>query len=650
MANGGSAKPFAIEAEDAIHYADTQATMMKRTIGIVCLLGVAGGVAMILSCAPMRSTPGKQRGAAGGEEGYLSPVAVIADRTGERLYVAERTGRQVAVIDLATGTVRRKLPLPAEASGLAMSRDGKRLLVTAGLGDGKLVIFDAASGRRTGLLDAGHSPMAPVVGRDGTIYVCDRFRNAVLAFARDSTKPVSIGVSRQPVGLGIGDGGRRLVVINHLPAGAADGYFTAAVVTLIDTAANKVVKEIPLPNGGTNLRGVAISPDGRRACVTHILARFRTPAVQLEGWMNTNAMTIIDVPGGKIVNTVLLDDYDNGAAGAWGAAWTADGKYICVGHAGTHEISVIDWAGLAGKLAASAADDEGDHVRTDLFFLSGLRRRIKLEGNSPRGLTIVGSRIYAAMYFSDSICTLDVKAGVRPAPATIRLGPERPLTRARKGEIYFNDAARMCFHQWQSCASCHPDGRNDGLNWDLVNDGMGNPKSTKSMVLAPKTPPAMVTGIRADSLTAIEAGFRSLQLAVCSAEEAACVNEYLKNLRPAPSPHLVRRADGSLGLSESAGRGKVLFQTARCASCHKGPYLTDMKTRDVGTGVYREDGRKFDTPTLREVWRTGPYLYDGRAATMREVFEKFNPNDKHGTTSKLNARQIADLCQYVLSL
>lgn len=622
---------------------------MKRAIRTACLLGIVTGVVMILSRAPMRSTPGGPPEAAD-KEAYLSPIAIIADKTGERLYVAEHTGRQVAVVDAVGGEVMRKLPLPGRPTGLTLTPDGKSLLVTAGVGDGKLVIFDSGTGRQTGRLDAGHSPTAPLVGRDGTIYVCDRFRDSVLAFARGSTRPVSIGVSRQPVGLGLGDGGRTLVVINHLPAGPADQYFTAAAVTLIDTAANKVVKEITLPNGGTDLRGISISPDGRLACVTHILARFRTPAVQLEGWMNTNAMTIIDVPGGKIVNTVLLDDYDNGAANPWGVAWTPDGKYICINQAGTHEVSVIDWASLSKKLAASAADDEGDHVRSDLFYLADVRRRIRLEGNSPRGLTIVGSKVYAAMYFSDSICTLDVKAGLRPAPGTIRLGPQRVPTRARKGEIYFNDAARMCFHQWQSCASCHPDARNDGLNWDLTNDGLGNPKSTKSMVLARQTPPAMITGIRADSLTAIKAGFRHIQLAVCSDEDAACVEEYFKGLRPAPSPYLVRRADGSTGLSEPATRGKLLFQTARCAACHKGPYLTDMKTHDVGTGTYREDGRKFDTPTLREVWRTGPYLYDGRAATMREVLEKFNPNDKHGTTSRLNKQQIADLCQYVLSL
>ena len=37
----------------------------------------------------------------------------------------------------------------------------------------------------------------------------------------------------------------------------------------------------------------------------------------------------------------------------------------------------------------------------------------------------------------------------------------------RRGEILFHDASD-CFERWQSCASCHPDARADGLNWDRV--------------------------------------------------------------------------------------------------------------------------------------------------------------------------------------
>jgi cytochrome c peroxidase len=58
----------------------------------------------------------------------------------------------------------------------------------------------------------------------------------------------------------------------------------------------------------------------------------------------------------------------------------------------------------------------------------------------------------------------------------------------------------------------------------------------------------------------------------------------------------------------------------------------------------------FDTPTLKEIWRTAPYLYNGSAVTMKEVLTKFNKNDKHGKTSQMSEQEIEALAEYVLSL
>ncbi len=71
---------------------------------------------------------------------------------------------------------------------------------------------------------------------------------------------------------------------------------------------------------------------------------------------------------------------------------------------------------------------------------------------------------------------------------------------------------------------------------------------------------------------------------------------------------------------------------------------------DVGTGQNRETDEAFDTPTLAEIWRTGPYLHNGSAATIKEVLTTFNPDNKHGKTSDLTPKQLADLEAYLLSL
>jgi cytochrome c peroxidase len=76
-----------------------------------------------------------------------------------------------------------------------------------------------------------------------------------------------------------------------------------------------------------------------------------------------------------------------------------------------------------------------------------------------------------------------------------------------------------------------------------------------------------------------------------------------------------------------------------------------MKLHDVGTvGKFDQATDRFDTPSLIEVWRSGPYLHDGRAVTIRDIFTTFQREDKHGNTSHLMPKQIDDLVEYVLSL
>ncbi len=586
---------------------------------------------------------------------YLSPVSVVAGKGGDVLYVAQATAGQVAVFDIGEGKVLRTIAVSKSPTGLALSADGKTLYVTSAAPSGKVDIIDIAEGKVVGSIAVGHTPVDVAISTDGaTLYVCNQFNNSVGVVDVASKKQMAaIAVVREPVAAALSSDGKYLFVANHLPAGAADADYAAATVSVVDVAQKKTIKNLQLPNGSVGLRGIAMSPDGKHAYVTHILARYQLPTTQLErGWMNTNALTIIDVGEQKVVNTVLVDDVDLGAANPYGVACTADGKYVVVGHAGTHEISVIDRAGLHDKLGKAAAgqrvsdaSSSADDVPNDLAFLVGLRRRLKLAGNGPRGLAVVGTKVYAAEYFSDSLGVIDIDSSVRPRAASIALGDKAALTEVRKGEMIFHDAT-ICFQHWQSCASCHPgNARADALNWDLMNDGLGNPKNTKSMLLAHKTPPAMVSGVRGNAEAAVRSGIRFILFAVRPEAEAAAMDAYLKLLEPVPSPYLVNG-----GLSESAKRGEKVFKDAGCASCHPAPLYTNLQKYDVGLGKWREEDMEYDTPTLVELWRTAPYLHDGRAPTVMDVLTKFNEGDKHGHTSKLSEKELSDLAEFLLSL
>lgn len=155
----------------------------------------------------------------------------------------------------------------------------------------------------------------------------------------------------------------------------------------------------------------------------------------------------------------------------------------------------------------------------------------------------------------------------------------------------------------------------------------------------------MSMGIRDTAEMAVRSGIRFVQFAVRPEEDAVAIDTFLKSVKPIPSPYLV---NGALG--DAATRGKEVFTKAGCADCHSGPLYTDLKEYNVGTGRNMDEGRPFDTPTLVEVWRTAPYLHDGRAVSMKELLTKYNPGDKHGRTSGLTPQEIDDLAQFVLSL
>ena len=150
----------------------------------------------------------------------------------------------------------------------------------------------------------------------------------------------------------------------------------------------------------------------------------------------------------------------------------------------------------------------------------------------------------------------------------------------------------------------------------------------------------MISGIRSDAAIADRKGFTHIQFYEIPEDKALQVDTYLKSLQAVPSPYLV---DGQL--SAKAREGKKVFDKYRCGECHSGEYFTDMQMHRIGEDIEFEKG--WDTPTLREVWRTAPYLFDGRAATMREVFEVH----RHGLEGKRpSAKEIDALVEYVNSL
>ncbi|HEX3028382.1 MAG TPA: RICIN domain-containing protein [Clostridia bacterium] len=287
-----------------------------------------------------------------------------------------------------------------------------------------------------------------------------------------------------------------------------------------------------------------------------------------------------------------------------------------------------------------------DNLKYDLGALwgAGLLKEINLPGQGPRGISISpdDKTIAVGAYFTGEVYFIDTVGNT--LKNTVKLGVQPVESQERRGERIFYDASTTT-QKWLSCASCHPEGRADGLDWDMPNDGIGNTKNTKSMLNVFDTPPAMWRGVRDDAHVGIKAGFRFIKFKEPTQQELDDVAAYIKSLASEQNPYSSK--DGTM--TSDAAAGKAIFES-KCSYCHSGSLYTDLKAHDVGTKDILDPDGMYYTPTLKELWRTAPYLHDGSAATIHDVLTTKNVGDKHGKTSDLSSQQIDQLEAYILQI
>ncbi len=643
-------------------------TVLKpRGVRLLCVLVVlAGGTALAAKT-------------------YRSPFMIVLSPDGKTGYVSDHTAGSVVVLDTGEKPAKKaEWAVGNGPLGIALTPDGKTLYVALAK-DNAVAVVSTATGKVAKTIKVGRRPTGIAFATKlNRLYVCNRLEDTVsmidLAAGAEKWR---VRVVREPFWVALTPDEANLVVTNALPVGPATESKTGCVVSIIDKEGQETTK-IQLPGGSTNCRQIALSPDGKWAYLLHGVSRFQVPTTQLErGWMNTSAISVVDVPGRTHFVTMLLDSIDLGAADPYGMSLSKDGTEMWVSFSGPHEVARIEIGRLVEMCGGKIPDQYGKPIGTantnpwadikkdpktryklvnDLMAMyfaeliqrypsSGKRYLWKpgLDlsfGKSPRMLALHpdGKRVFVPNYYGGTVTVLDTERG--KLLHTIEMGPKVEPDLARKGEIIFHDA-QLCFQHWQSCSTCHPEARMDGLRWDLLNDDMGNHKKTRSLVRSHQTSPVMALGVRAKAEVGVRAGFKFILFAVVPEETSAAVDAYLKSITPEPSPYLVNGK-----LSASAARGKKIYDgKGKCADCHTGPLHTDMKKYDVGTqGIYDREANEFYTPKLIELHRLAPYLHDGRAATLEEVLTTFNKGDNHGVTSRLSKQELADLVAYLKAL
>lgn len=597
-----------------------------------------GCIVDLLSLNGDISTPAKPK--------YLSPSTLLASPDYTNIYIGCETGKQVKIFDIATKTVKDSLLLPDEVTGMAITPDGATLIVTCSSKRwpaGKICFVDVAAKKTVATVYTGFGARSPVLTPDGKkLYVCNQFSNDVSVievFTRSVT--AKIPMVREPYCAAITPDGKTVVVGNLLPADlSTDSNTIAAEVTLIDTA-NKTTA-VKLVVGSHSVRGVTVTPDGKYALVTHFRMGFGLlGATVAAGRGGTSACTVIDIAAGKPLATTTLDQATKGSADVWAVKCSKDGKFLVTTHAGSHEVSVIDYPKFIDSVHLCIKN--GIDMRRNFNYIPFIRVFRSTTSLSPRAIEIVGDNLYTTGIFSDVPLLEEFPLSMNPSVTGVGYQLAQPVasTPEHKGEALFYDA-RICYQQWRSCNSCHPFGGSSGL-YNILNSGIaGYPRNVKGLLYSWWTPPTTWNGRRAD---VHESNLAAIQLELFMMPQDSNVNTldaFLKNLQPTQSPVLEKGR-----LTASADRGKALFmgEKAGCAKCHVPPLFANDKMYNVGIPD-PFDPSPMNTPSLIECWKTAPYGHLGSIGTVREMIRL--PGMSGGST--LTDEEVTDLEKYVLSL
>ncbi|MEP7049334.1 MAG: c-type cytochrome [Pseudomonadota bacterium] len=190
-----------------------------------------------------------------------------------------------------------------------------------------------------------------------------------------------------------------------------------------------------------------------------------------------------------------------------------------------------------------------------------------------------------------------------------------------------------------SCASCHPEGGEDGRTWSFICAGPRRTQSMRGGISA--TAPFHWDGSETDLTRLVEDVFSGRMAGpLLEPDQMDALRAWIETIPPMPD---------AAGLDAAAvTRGRALFDDSKlaCATCHGGAAMTNNRTMDVGTG------RAFQVPSLRGLSWRDPFMHDGCAKTLSDRFgvASCSGGDKHGLTAALSANQVNDLVQYLQSL
>ena len=611
----------------------------------------------------------------------LTPVAptrstpILIDEEHGLVWSVNPDHGSVAAIDAETLERRFEQPVGRGPRTLAKAPDGTLWVVNQD--DATIAVLDPSSGDRLGTiaLPRASRPFGLAFSPDGAAgYVTleatgrlvrlDPQARAVVANLDLGPWPHAIAVSA--------DSARILVTRLVSPRDWGEIYEVAATrfarTRVLKLAADRGPDTEASGRGVPNyLSSAAISPDGRRAWVTSAKDNVRRglrrdrKRLTFESTVRTVVAQIdLLLRREDLAARRDLNDRDSAIA----AAFSPFGDYIFVATQGSNRVDVLD------------------------VYTRSLVTSIENLGRAPQGLALSqDGKLFVQSFLTREVIVHDVSALVSSsgmqtprlaAVATVEQEVLAPAVLAGKQLFYNAQDPRMNRDGYLSCATCHAENGDDGRVWDFSDRGEGF-RNTISLRGRRGTGHGRMhwtanfdevqdfeQDLRAHfggegflSDADFDAGTRSEPLGDPKASlspDLDALAAYLGSLDSVPdSPH--RNPDGSPTAAGESGR--LLFHQFRCTACHSGPDFTDSTSgflHEVGTlkGTSgRRLGRKLeglDTPGLRGIWQTAPYLHDGSAPTLAALLSSARVRGRHGDLRGATAAQLRDLEAYLLQL
>ncbi|MGA2084662.1 MAG: hypothetical protein ABSG60_03985 [Terracidiphilus sp.] len=596
---------------------------------------------------------------AGDAVDYASPLEVLLSPDGARLYVLCQQSEEVRVLDAASFAVIRNIAVGRVPRGLSLSPDGGRLFVTNSWDD-TLSVIDTGTLAVAATWPVGAEPSSVVEDRAGKrLFVANRISNDVSVLdAQTGVEEKRLLAGRGSSYLTLSPDGSRIYATHVYPnpprVRTEQDNRTApeSEITVIDAARAVVVDRMPLHR----IAGVfhlAISADGRLGVVAEYHPKNLIPLAHLEhGGAFAYTITVFGADVGKASVELPLDELERYASQPFGVAIAPDKSRIYVTSGGSEMVTVID----VPRLLRFIHTHHGPFVQHLSASANYVAARIAV-GRNPRGLALTrdGRRLFVANRMEDTISVIDTRAN--RVASTITLAGPTTISPLRRGEQTFY-TARYSFQGQIGCSSCHIDSTFDGITWNLEPDGFGrNTVANKLLEGIKDTEPYKWTGTNPDIPT--ECGPRTEKYFWRSETydnlTLADLAAYIRSLEPRPNRW--RMANGEQTPAQERGQalferaqdkfGKPIPESNRCSYCHSGPKGTNQKISDVGTRKPTDNTGLLKAVPLTEIALTAPYLHDGSARTLEEIWTVYNPEDKHGRTNDLTKDELNDLIEYL---